>query len=425
MKRLYFTIIIYMLLEPMWISLHAQENPQTIRGLVYCLEHRDSCMVLDMNIDLHRISLIPDCTVYLYPWLRNGADSLMLAPVMLNGPQSDLMYRRRKALGTVNKIEKLPPYIILREGDHPLPCINYRRTDIPYSSWMDSAKVILHDESYNADARLVPFRIKTETTPMVIVMKVDTIVRHDTLIQRDTIIKYDTIIRHDTIVRRDTIDRYNTIIRHDTIVRRDTIDRYNTIIRHDTVWIEKYVTRPSVMPQKKETATKHTGYRANIYFPVGGLNILTEHEINREAWHRFTSELDSLRLSDGNIIPEIIVTGYSSPEGDYAANESLARRRAQALKEFLDNKYNSGAMEIRTEWVAEDWDGLEQLVRASDMPDKNKVLDIIDNTDALKEREPKLRVLSGGKPWAYMLKEFFPKLRRVSCRIGYVKRTQN
>ena len=122
-------------------------------------------MALDMNIDLGGISLIPDCTVYLYPCLRSGSDSLMLAPVMLNGPQSDRMYRRRKALGTVNKVEKLPPYVVLREGDHPLPRINYCRTDIPYLSWMDSVRIVLSGESYNADARLVPFRMKTEIIP--------------------------------------------------------------------------------------------------------------------------------------------------------------------------------------------------------------------------------------------------------------------
>ena len=81
-------------------------------------------------------------------------------------------------------------------------------------------------------------------------------------------------------------------------------------------------------------------------------------------------------------------------------------------------------MEIRTEWVAEDWDRLASLVRASNMADKEKVLDIIDRVDIFKGREGKLKALSGGKPWAYMLKEYFPKLRCASCRIGYVKRVE-
>ena len=94
------------------------------------------------------------------------------------------------------------------------------------------------------------------------------------------------------------------------------------------------------------------------------------------------------------------------------------------MKSFLETKYNSTLVEIRTEWIAEDWDRLAGLVRASDMEDKDKVLDIIDNVDIFQGRENKLKALSGGKPWAHMLKEFFPKLRCASCRIGYLKRTE-
>lgn len=379
MKRLYFTLLLYMFLEPVWMSLQAKDNPtQLIRLLLYRFERQDSCMVLDMNIDLGEVRLAPDCTVYLYPWLRLGSDSLMLAPVMLNGPQSDLMYRRRKALGRVdNRVEKLPPYVVLREGDHPLPRVNYTTATIPYQPWMDEAEIILHNESFNADARLVPFRVESAKIPPVTIVKVDTIFIHDTL-------------RIEKQVNR-------------------------------PVYVQ---TPPVVVEKKKEIVTEHAGYRADIYFPVGGMKILPEHELNREAWHAFVSELDSLRSGGGNTVMGITVTGYSSPEGGYESNDRIAKRRAQALKSFLETKYNSTLVEIRTEWIAEDWDRLAGLVRASDMEDKDKVLDIIDNVDIFQGRENKLKALSGGKPWAHMLKEFFPKLRCASCRIGYLKRTE-
>lgn len=377
MKRLYFTII-YMLLIPVSLFLHAQDRPSAVvRASLYRFERQDSCMVLDMNIDLNEVRLAPDCTVCLYPWLQNGSDSLMLAPIMLNGPQSDRMYRRRKVLGRMGEIEKLPPYIVLREGDHPLPCVNYNRTDIPYRSWMDSARVVLHDESYNADARLVSFRMEMKKILPTVIIKTD------------------------------------------------------TVIVHDTLWVEKTVERPvyvqAPMPvavTPKEIVTEYAGYRAGIYFPASGMQILPEHELNREAWHTFVSELDSLCLDGDNVVIGITVTGYSSPEGSYEANERIAKRRAQALKSFLKTKYTFIPVEIRTEWIAEDWDRLAEIVRASDMEDKESVLNIIDNVDIFKGREMKLRLLSGGKPWEYMFREYFPKLRCASCRIDYLKRTE-
>ena len=379
MKRLYCLFIVCVLGGLEGGFLHAKDNPaQLIRALIYRMERADSCLVLDMNVDLREVRLAPDCTVYIIPRIFSGSDSLDLPPIMLNGPQSDLMYRRRKALGKFIEPTPYEPYAVLREGDHPLPVINYRKSDIGFQSWMEQADIMIHYKSYNNDNRLVPMQAEFKHVPPVIVVKTD------------------------------------------------------TLVIHDTIRIEKKVDRPMYVPvaaapvveKKKETVIEHAGYRADIYFPVGGMKILPEHELNREAWHAFVSEIDSLRSGGGSTVMGITVTGYSSPEGNYQSNDIVAKRRALALKKFLETKYNSTLIEIRTEWIAEDWDRLADMVRASDMADKDKVLDIIENTDIFKGREIKLKALSGGKTWTYMLKEYFPKLRCASCRIGYVKQTE-
>lgn len=379
MKRLYCLFIVCVLGGLTGGFLHAKDNPaQLIRALIYRMERADSWLVLDMNVDLREVRLAPDCTVYIIPRIFSGSDSLDLPPIMLNGPQSDLMYRRRKALGKFIEPTPYEPYAVLREGDHPLPVINYHKSDIEFQSWMEQADIMIHYKSYNNDNRLVPIQAEFERVPPVIVVKTD------------------------------------------------------TLVIHDTIRIEKKVDRPMYVPvaaapvveKKKETVIEHAGYRADIYFPVGGMKILPEHELNREAWHAFVSEIDSLRSGGGSTVMGITVTGYSSPEGNYQSNDIVAKRRALALKKFLETKYNSTLIEIRTEWIAEDWDRLADMVRASDMADKDKVLDIIENTDIFKGREIKLKALSGGKTWTYMLKEYFPKLRCASCRIGYVKQTE-
>lgn len=367
MKRLHFTLIyLIMVVELVGLPLQAKDKPfQLIRGLLYRMERTDSCMLLDMALDLRMVHLAPDCTVYLIPRLFSGADSLDLPPVMLNGPQSDLMYRRHKALGKFIEPTVYEPHTVLREGDHELPVINYRKNDITWQPWMETADVMVLYKSYNADARLAPIKVEFERVSPVI--KID------------------------------------------------------TLIIHDTIHIEKPI---QVQIPAKETVTEFTGYRANIYFPVGGMKILPDHELNHSAWQTFVNEIDSLRTNSSNTVLGITVTGYSSPEGSYQSNDVIAKRRALALKSFLETYYNSTQVEIRTEWVAEDWDRLAEMVRASDMADREKVLDIIDNVDIFKGREAKLKALSGGRSWAYMLKEFFPKLRCASCRIGYLKRTE-
>lgn len=381
MKHLYSLFILCVLGCLAGGSLQGKDHPcQIIRGLVYRMERADSCLVVDMNINLRGVKLAPDCTVYLIPRIYAGGDTLDLPPVMLNGPQSDLMYQRRKALGRFIEPTPYEPYVVLRESGHELPVVNYRKTDIGYLPWMEKAEIMILYKSYNNDDRLVPIRAEIERVPPVIVEKIIT----------------------------------------DTLVVRDTIR------------IEKVVDRPMyvqaapapVVEKKKEKVIEHAGYRADIYFPVGGMKILPEHELNREAWHTFVSEIDSLRSASGNTVLGITVTGYSSPEGSYQSNDVIAKRRSLALKKFLETKYNSTLVEIRSEWVAEDWDRLADMVRESEMADKYKILDIIENVDIFKGRENRLRALSGGKSWAYMLKEFFPRLRCASCRIGYLKQVE-
>lgn len=346
---------------------------QLVRAEVYRFERKDSCMLLNMNIDLTTVHLALDCTVYLIPSLRAGSDSLQLPPVMLNGPQSDLMYRRRKALGRFIEPVRYDPHVVLREGDHPLPRINYLK-EVPYAPWMEQAEISITYKSYNNDARLVP-----------LVMQIDRIPK-------------DTVLVHDTVVIEKTVEKV----------------------------VEKPVYRQTVAarPKAKEIVTEHAGYTADIYFPVGGMKILPEHELNREAWHTFVNELNTLRASAQNTVLGITVTGYSSPEGSYESNDRIAKRRAEALKSFLETQYNSALVEIRTEWTAEDWNRLAEMVRASAMPEKSKVLDIIEQVDVFNGRENRLKALDGGQPWQTMSKEMFPKLRRVSCRIGYLKRTE-
>jgi len=342
---------------------------QTIRVEVNRIERQDSCMKVDMNIDLSEVHLIPDCMIYLHPWLLSGKDSLLLPPVVLNGPQSDLMYRRRQSLG---KTDSIPPHIAIREGGNQLPRVNYRKTNIPYRQWMDSATIVLRDENCNCDNRLIPFSIKVERIPPLVVIQTD------------------------------------------------------TVIIRDTIKIDRPVVTPVslVAEKKKETVIEHAGYRANIYFPASGMKILPEHDLNRVAWRKFVSEIDSLRSNNANTVLGITVIGYSSPEGSYNANDIIAKRRALALKKYLETVYDPTQVEIRTEWIAEDWDGLADIIRASDMIDKDKVLNIIDNVEMFNGRESQLKYLSSGAPWRYMMNAYFPRLRCASCRIGYLKRTE-
>lgn len=342
--------------------LSAQELcAQPVHVDIYRLERQDSCMVLDMSVNLSRVRIVPDCTVYLVPVLRLGSDSLELAPLMLNGPQSDRMYRRRKALGY--KTESAEPHLILREGEHALPCVSYR-TRFPYAHWMAEAVLSLRDVPCDCDFRMQPFHVEIARIPPV------------------------EVVRRDTVIIRDTL----------YLAER---------MKKAPVWKE---------------AAQYEGYRADLYFPNGSFAIVPGHYLNKTAWGKFTAEVDSLLAGGGNTLLGITVTGYSSPEADWQMNDRLAKRRAMVLKAYLEQRFRNMFVEIYSGWIAESWDDLTERVSASDMPEKEMIVSIIKNTYDFDEREARLKSLAGGRPWAYMVKHLFPGLRRVSCRIDYLKK---
>ncbi|MDE5772872.1 MAG: DUF3868 domain-containing protein [Muribaculaceae bacterium] len=74
----------------------------------------------------------------------------------------------------------------------------------------------------------------------------------------------------------------------------------------------------------------------------------------------------SYALSDKNVeIAKIRICGYASPEGSYLSNERLSTDRSRALSEYIANRYNLPSECVEYAAVAENWDGLRDLIESS------------------------------------------------------------
>ena len=116
-------------------------------------------------------------------------------------------------------------------------------------------------------------------------------------------------------------------------------------------------------------------------------------------------------------LKEIRITGYASPEGAYNANEALARSRSQGFKSYLTRSFGLQDYPFRVAWVAEDWEGLRPLLKGK--PYESAALFIMDNYGIFEGRERYLMEFAGGAPYREMLRELFPKLRRIEVHIIY------
>ena len=116
----------------------------------------------------------------------------------------------------------------------------------------------------------------------------------------------------------------------------------------------------------------------------------------------------------------IRLTGYSSIEGTYHLNEALARSRVESYYFHLRKHYPDLCNYPNDlAWVAEDWKGLSELVKASNLNEREEVLEIIRKVPGFDNRETLLIKLNGGKPYLFLEKVLLPQLRRVEMEIEY------
>ncbi len=168
----------------------------------------------------------------------------------------------------------------------------------------------------------------------------------------------------------------------------------------------------------------------NVYFRVGQYDFDPALGSNRTTIDSF---IDAVRKSAAaSDLKRIDVYGYASPEGASFTNEALARERCATIARYLAEHAGVSRDFIAEHPVGIDWDALRRLVYSTpDMSNRQKVLDILDNTpvwvyDAdgkvIDGRKKQLMDLAGGRTWSWMTANLFPQLRNVTA-ISLCRRT--
>lgn len=178
--------------------------------------------------------------------------------------------------------------------------------------------------------------------------------------------------------------------------------------------IVNYIT-PEVERVKQRNAcdTVYIGYRQGRYA------VDPRYENNSIELNRIENLLSPL-LTDGmSTIKSIHIAGFASPEGNYADNDLLSKRRSEGFADYLCRTYRIRRDLMQVTWMAEDWEGLTDLLSVSPKSYKGQVLGIIRDYSIFQGREKVLMDLEGGRIYNELLNELFPKLRRIVLQTNY------
>lgn len=175
-------------------------------------------------------------------------------------------------------------------------------------------------------------------------------------------------------------------------------------------------------PTAEAVKERNISGSAFIDFRVNRTDINPDYRRNPEELRKIIASIDSIRNDSDITIRSLRIHGYASPEGSYANNTRLAEGRTKALADYVDGLYHFPKGVVKTESTPEDWAGLRKWVAASDIDNRDAILDIIDSSLAPDPRDNKIRA-DYPTQYAYLLREVYPALRHSDYDVDFTIRS--
>ena len=107
---------------------------------------------------------------------------------------------------------------------------------------------------------------------------------------------------------------------------------------------------------------------------------------------------------------DIEIQAYASPDGAQDLNERLSAERERNTSSVIARKLGNKKIEVNAHYTAEDWDGFQKLLEASNIQDKELVLRVLSMYPDPEDREREIRNLS--HVFTQLADEILPELRR-------------
>lgn len=158
---------------------------------------------------------------------------------------------------------------------------------------------------------------------------------------------------------------------------------------------------------------------ANIKFLVNQAN-LRKSELKNNSVTEFVEMLKKINADrEGFNLSNVEVQAYASPEGGFKFNDKLAGKRQDVSEKYVKDQLKKAKMNtnIDAHYTAQDWDGFQRLVQASNLQDKDVILRVLSMYKDPEEREQQIRNMSAA--FRELADGILPELRRSRLIINY------
>lgn len=158
---------------------------------------------------------------------------------------------------------------------------------------------------------------------------------------------------------------------------------------------------------------------ANIKFLINQANI-RKSELKNNSVQEFVEMLKKINADrEGFNIQNVEIQAYASPEGGVKFNDKLAGQRKNQSEKYVKNTLKKTKVDaaLDAHYTAQDWEGFQKLVAASNLQDKDVILRVLSMYEDPQEREQQIRNMSAG--FQELANGILPELRRSRLIINY------
>ena len=161
-------------------------------------------------------------------------------------------------------------------------------------------------------------------------------------------------------------------------------------------------------------------YDATVKFLVNQA-VLRQSELKNNSVQEFVKLLQKINADRGEklAIKNVEVAAYASPEGGFEFNDRLAGKRQDASEQYVQQTLKQTRVDaaVDARYTAQDWEGFQQLVQASNIQDKDVILRVLSMYKDPEQREQQIRNMS--EAFRELADGILPELRRARMTINY------
>ena len=149
-----------------------------------------------------------------------------------------------------------------------------------------------------------------------------------------------------------------------------------------------------------------------ILYQINSSNV-RNNQLTSQSIKDFQAALDEIKANERKTLTGTDIVAYASPDGKESENAKLSDKRSASAEKAFGKVTKKHPVDgpVNVSSVAEDWDGFQELVAASDIEDKELIIRVLSMYSDPAIREKEIKNMSS--VFKTLAKEVLPELRRA------------